>query len=107
MKRIPLTKKLTLELDPEVADWLAAQPDQGATWISDLVREKLKKTAPPQELSGDAQRALALAQSLDPQIRDRVAALIRYPQLVDAVARGYVTVERAEEMAEEADARKA
>lgn len=102
-----MKKEITLKLDSEVADWLAAQPDQGAAWITRWVLEELKKQAPPaQELSGDAQRALALAQSLEPHIRERVAALIRYPQLVDAVARGYVTVARAEEMAEEADARK-
>ncbi len=103
-----MRKKVTLQLEPEVADWLAALPEGGAAWISELVREQLKKAAPPppQQLSGDAQRALALAVSLDPKIRQRVAALIRYPQLVDAVARGYVSVERAEEMAEEADARK-
>ena len=103
-----MLKKITLKLEAEVADWLAAQPEQGATWISDLVREKIKKATPPppQELSGDAQRALALAESLEPKLRERVAALIRYPQMVDAVARGYISVERAEEMAAEADARK-
>ncbi len=99
-------KEITLKLQPEVADWLAAQPEQGAAWISELVREKLQQEASRQELSGDARRALALAQSLDPQIRERVSALIRYPQMIDAVARGYISVERAEEMAEEADARK-
>lgn len=103
----PMQKEITLKLPSEVADWLAGQPEQGALWISGLVREQLnQKQAPPAELSGDAQRALALAQTLEPAVRDRVAALIRYPQLVDAVARGYVSVERAEEMAEEADARK-
>lgn len=100
-----MQKEITLRLDPEVADWLANQPEGGALWVSQLVREQLKKQAPPAELSGDAQRALALAQTLDASIRDRVSALIRYPQLVDAVARGYVSVKRAEEMAEEADAR--
>lgn len=104
-----MKKKLTLELDSEVADWLMAQSEQGAPWISELVREQLKKQAPApksEELSGDALRALALTESLEPIVQARLKALIRYPQLVDAVARGYVTVERAEEMAEEADARK-
>lgn len=101
-------KEITLKLESEVADWLAAQPDGGVDWISELVREQLKKQAPPppQELSGEAKRALALAESLEPAVRERLLAIIRYPQLVDAVARGYVSVERAEEMAEEADARK-
>ncbi|MBS2036366.1 hypothetical protein JST97_15355 [bacterium] len=102
-----MKKKVTFQLDPEVAEWLGAQPQGGALWLSELVRAQLKKAQPPAqtELSGDAKRALALCESLDPAIRERVVALIRYPQLMDAVARGYVTVERAEEMAEEADAR--
>lgn len=100
-------KEITLKLDPEVADWLAAQPEHGIPWITQMVQEQLKKQAPPQELSGDAQRALALAESLDPEVKTRLVALIRYPQLIDAVARGYISVTRAEEMAEEADARKA
>ncbi|MBX3170224.1 MAG: hypothetical protein KF760_22655 [Candidatus Eremiobacteraeota bacterium] len=100
-------KEITFKLEAEVADWLAAQPEGGAAWITRLVREQLKTQAPPpEELSGEARRALALAESLEPAVRQRLQALIRYPQLVDAVARGYVSVERAEEMAEEADARK-
>jgi len=102
-------KDLTLKLDPEVADWLKAQPEGGAAWVTELVREQLQKQAPPpksEELSGDALRALALTEGMDPAVQARLKVLIRYPQLVDAVARGYVSVERAEEMAEEADARK-
>ena len=103
-----MKKEITLNLDSEVVDWLLAQPEHGASWVSELVREQLKKQAPPpksEELSGDALRALAMTESLEPTVQARLKALIRYPQLVDAVARGYVTVERAEEMAEEADAR--
>ncbi len=100
-----MQKEMTLKLDSEVADWLQSQPEQGALWVAQRVREQLKKQAPAPELSGEAQRALALAESLEPAVRERLAALIRYPQLVDAVARGYVSVDRAEEMAEEADAR--
>ena len=100
-------KEMTFKFEAEVADWLAAQPEGGAAWIAARVREKLPApVALPGELSGDAKRALALAETLDPSIRERVKALIRYPQMVDAVARGYVSVERAEQMAEEADARK-
>lgn len=102
-----MTKKVIFQLDPEVADWLAAQPEGGAAWLAERVREQLKKAAPPveQELSGDAKRAIALCQELEPAVRERAMALVRYPQLLDAVARGYVTIERAEQMAEEADAR--
>lgn len=100
-----MSKEVTFTLESDVADWLAAQPEGGVAWITRLVREQLPKPVST-ELSGDAKRALALAETLDPAIRERVAALIRYPQMVDAVARGYISVERAEEMAAEADARK-
>lgn len=102
-----MMKKVTFQLEAEIAEWLRAQPEGGVPWLSALVREQLKKTEPPapQELSGDAKRALALCENLEPAVRERVIALIRYPQLMDAVARGYVSVDRAEEMAEEADAR--
>jgi hypothetical protein len=102
-----MKKKVTFQLEPEIADWLAAQPGGGEAWLSELVRKQLKPAHPPaeQELSGDAKRAIALCENLEPGIRQRVLALVRYPQLIDAVARGYVSVERAEEMAEEADAR--
>ena len=105
-----MKKELTLNLDSEVIDWLNAQPEHGATWVTELVREQLRQQPPPvapkqEELSGDALRALALTESLEPAVRARLTALIRYPQLIDAVARGYVTVERAEEMAQEADTR--
>ena len=98
-------KEMTFQFDAEVADWLAAQPEGGAAWIAARVREKLPAPVSA-ELSGDAKRALALAETLDASIRERVKGLIRYPQMVDAVARGYISVERAEEMAAEADARK-
>lgn len=102
-----MRKKVTFQLEPEVAEWLASQPEGGAAWLTGLVRQQLQQAEPPveQELSGDAKRALALCEHLEPGIRERVVALVRYPQLMDAVARGYVSVERAEEMAEEADAR--
>jgi len=104
-----MKKELTLKLDSEVVDWLKAQPEHGAAWVSALVREQLKNQPPAgpkqEELSGEALRALAMTESMEPAVRARLTALIRYPQLVDAVVRGYVSVERAEEMAEEADAR--
>ncbi len=100
-----MKKELTLQLDTEVVDWLLAQPEQGAVWLTQQVRAQIKARPPEPELSGDALRALALTESMAPELRQRVVALIRYPQLVDAVARGYVSVERAEEMAEEADSR--
>lgn len=102
-----MMKKVTFQLQTEVADWLAAQPEGGAPWLHERVREQLKKAAPAAqpELSGDAKRAIAMCQELEPAVRERAMALLRYPQLLDAVARGYVSIERAEEMAEEADAR--
>jgi len=72
-----MKKELTLKFDPEVADWLSAQPEQGVAWLSQLVREQLPNTlSQEEELSGDALRVLALAESLEPAMRARLAALI-------------------------------
>ncbi|MBI3924238.1 MAG: hypothetical protein HY319_01735 [Armatimonadetes bacterium] len=58
--------------------------------------------APP---SPEALRSVQDLEAVDPQVAQRAAALARYPQLIDAVARGLVTIDRAEAMAEEADSR--
>lgn len=98
-----MKKKLTLSLDADVADWLSAQPERGALWISQRVRQQIAPPQPvPQELSAEARQAV---ESLEPAVRPRAAALARYPQLIDAVTRGYISIDRAEAMAEEADAR--
>ncbi|MHB2020689.1 MAG: hypothetical protein ACYCW6_27440 [Candidatus Xenobia bacterium] len=55
--------------------------------------------------NAEVQAALKILEARDPAIARRAEALSRYPQLVDVVARGLITIDRAEEMAEEADAR--
>lgn len=95
-------KKLTLSLDPDVADWLSAQPEGGAGWITALVRQQMAPPKAAPQLSAETRQAL---QALEPGVCARAEALARYPQLIDAFLRGYVSIERAEAMAEEADAR--
>lgn len=61
---------------------------------------------PPVPPGPDCQPLLDQIKARDPQAAARAARLTRYPQLVEAVARELVSIERAESMAEEADARK-
>ena len=57
-------------------------------------------------VSPETREALKTIERRDKAEAHRAAALIRYPQLVDAVARELVSIDRAESMALEADARK-
>jgi hypothetical protein len=55
--------------------------------------------------SDECQILLQQIEARDPDAARRAAALTRYPQLVEAVARDLVSIVRAEEMAAEADSR--
>lgn len=88
---MPIVK---LKLPQDVADWLANLPDGGVNFVTELVRQRLPKDV-----------VLPSLDHLDPAVAARAVALARYPQLVDAVARELVSIDRAEAMALEADQR--
>lgn len=87
-------RTVKLKLPPDVADWLADQPNGGADWVTEMVRLKLPR---PVELPS--------LDHLDREVARRALQLSRYPQLVEAVARELVSIDRAEAMAAEADQR--
>jgi hypothetical protein len=62
--------------------------------------------APPEPPPDACTELLAQIEGRDPAAARRAAALTRYPQLVEAVARDLVSIARAEEMAQEADSRR-
>lgn len=64
-----------------------------------------KPPPPPPVVNADTEAMLRQIEGRDPAVGKRAAALVRYPQLVEAVAKDLVSIERAEEMASEADAR--
>lgn len=87
-------KLVKLKLPPEVADWLAAQPGGGAEFVTEMVRQRMPRSVELPSLS-----------HLPSDVAERALKLARYPQLVEAVARELVTIDRAEAMALEADDR--
>lgn len=124
-------RTVKLSLPSEVADWLSSQPGGGEGLVEQLVRERMagrealthrlvSLLSPavrelagrlaqdlwgPQAPSAEAVAALRELEKVDPSLLERASKLARYPQLIEAVARGLVTIDRAEAMAEEADAR--
>lgn len=125
-------RKVTLQLSPEVADWIESLPPErlDATFRQmmenpEAKAQRILKALEPalarvqMQLAQDIARGLSgprptptlapalleALQQLPPEQAARAQALARYPQLVEAVAKGMVPIERAEEMAREADSR--
>ncbi len=97
-----MSRSYTLDLPDDLVDWLESQPDGGRDAIVEAVRERMAFSNPvviEPELDDIVQQA-------EPELQSRLRTLGRYPQLVEAVTRGLVTIERAEEMAQEADQRR-
>ena len=100
-----VSKTFSVELPDDVADWLAAQPDRGADLIEGVVREKMAFSTEAPPLPPSIQEGLEELRARDPEAATRADALKRYPQLVEALARGLISIDRAEAMAVEADSR--
>ena len=72
--------------------------------VEQLAQEFWEPEQPP-EASPETLQQIKELEERDPDVGQRARALVRYPQLIDAVFRGLVPIERAEMMAQEADAR--
>lgn len=73
--------------------------------VEQLTQEFWEEAEAAPTVSAETEQQLKELAARDADLGARAKALVRYPQLIDAVFRELVSIERAEMMAEEADAR--